>query len=313
MQLSYNTRTLKKSLKLLPIILLAYILYDLYRNENLLFSFDFLFEQQWTTLRWALLIPVILLMGVNWLIEARKWQLLTKEFFPMGIVRSFVSVLSGISTALFTPNRVGDFIGRVSHLPKKHRKNGMISSFFGSYSQWLLTIIMGWIAWIQLGTQFVDTILLYQLISVSYFLVIVTLVLFFLTNGFKLKIFNSFQKYFQHPPSSAIRIKLIGLSLLRYFIFTSQFFILLQLFGVDLSYGLVLSKLGLFYLFTSLIPSTFWGEIGIKESLAVWVFSGLIVNSLLIITTTLLLWFINLLVPALIGNYFLYKKARALA
>jgi hypothetical protein len=313
MQLSYNTRILKNSFKILPILLLAYILYDLFKNDKLLFSFEFLNAQQLTPLRWALLIPVILLMGVNWTVEARKWQLLTQEYFPLGIVRSFIAVLSGISTALFTPNRVGDFIGRVSHLPKKHRKNGMISSFFGSYSQWLLTIIMGWIAWIQLGTQFVDSIFIYQIISVAYFLVIITLVFFFLTNGFRLKIFNSFQKYFQHPPSNTIRLKLIGLSLLRYFIFTSQFYILLQMFGVDLSYGIVLSKLGLFYLFTSLIPSTFWGEIGIKESLAVWVFSGLIVNSLLIITTTLLLWFINLLVPAIIGNYFLYKKARALS
>lgn len=313
MQLSYNTRTLKKSLRLLPFIFLAYIIYDLLANKNLSFSLDFLVAQKWTSQRLALLIPVFILMNINWLIEARKWQVLTKEFYPMKILKSFASVLSGVSTALFTPNRVGDFIGRVSHLPKKHRKDGMISSFFGSYSQWLLTIIMGWIAWVQLGMQFVDSELIYSLISISYLVLIFALLFIFLRKGMDLNLFKSLQKYFVHPPSQTDRLKLLGLSFFRYLIFTSQFYILLQLFGVDLSYSLVLSKLGLFYLFTSLIPSTFWGELGIKESLAVWVFSGLIINSLLIIATTLLLWMINLLIPAIIGNYFLFKKARALS
>jgi hypothetical protein len=208
---------------------------------------------------------------------------------------------------------VGDFIGRVSHLPKEYRKSGMISSFYGSYSQWLLTIVMGWVAWVQLGKQFVSSVNVYMSISVIYLFLIVLFFVFFLSKGIKLKRLNRWTKYLKHPPSISIRIKLIALSLLRYFIFTLQFYLLLKLFGVDLSYAIVLSKLGLFYLFTSLIPSTFWGELGIKESLAVWVFSGLIINPLLIVSATLLLWMINLFIPSIAGNYFLYKKAVAIS
>ena len=312
MKISYSTSTLKKSMKLIPLLILAYILYDLSSNENLFFSFDFFVNQEWTLGRILILLPVVLLMLLNWLMEARKWQLLTDNYFPLTIRKAFASVLSGISTALFTPNRVGDFIGRVSHLPKEYRKKGMISSFFGSYSQWLLTIVMGWVAWTQLGMQMIESSDLYYTISGLYFVLIVVLFVLFLGKGFKSKLLNRWKKYLNQPPSLRLRIKLLALSLFRYFIFTLQFYLLLQLFGVDLNYGLVMSKLGLFYLITSMIPSTFWGEIGIKESLAVWVFSGLIVNSLIIISVTLLLWIINLLIPSIVGNYYLYKRTSVL-
>lgn len=299
-------------MKLIPLLILAYILYDLSTNENLSFSFDFLLDQKWTLGRVLILLPVIILMLLNWIIEAKKWQLLTQNYSPLSLTKAFTSVLSGISTALFTPNRVGDFIGRVSHLPKEHRKKGMISSFYGSYSQWLLTIVMGWIAWMQLGMQLVESRNVYLAVSGSYFLLIIGLFILFLGKGFRLSIFNRWKGYLNQPPSVRLRMKLLALSLFRYFIFTLQFFLLLQLFGVDLNYGLVMSKLGLFYLITSMIPSTFWGEIGIKESLAVWVFSGVIINSLIIITVTLLLWVINLLIPSIGGNYFLYKRVSTL-
>lgn len=313
MQISYNKSYLKKIVKLVPFIILAYIIYDLSKNENLTFSYDFLLEQNWTVNRVLIIVPVLLLMLLNWMVEAKKWQLLTLKYFPLSIKKAFISVLSGVSTALFTPNRVGDFIGRVSYLPKEHRKNGMVSSFFGSYSQWLLTIVMGWIAWIQLGRQFVNSSSVFLSISVLYFVLIVFLFTLFLGRGFKFKMAKRWTKHFNHPPTFTVRVKLISLSLFRYFIFTLQFYLLLRLFGVDLAYGLVLSKLGLFYLLTSLIPSTFWGELGIKESLAVWVFSGLIINSLVIISATLLLWMINLLIPAVLGNYFLFRKASAIS
>ena len=89
--------------------------------------------------------------------------------------------------------------------------------------------------------------------------------------------------------------------------FATQFYLLIRFFGVELGYATVFLKITLFYLITSIIPMTFWGEIGIKESVAVWVFSGLIYNSLIIIGVTLLLWLINLIIPALAGNYFLFK------
>jgi hypothetical protein len=308
MQISYNIKGLEKLLKLLPFGILVFILYDLIIENKLLFSWDFLYEMDWSFRRLALFIPVVLLMLLNWLLEAKKWQLLTYSYFPLSIKKSFISVLSGISTALFTPNRLGDFIGRFSHLPKKDKKKGVLSSIYGSYSQWLLTIIMGCLAWIQLGNQFVSNSKLYYSISIGYIAGIVVLLFLFMGNGKWIHSFKRLQKYKAFQPSKKIRISIILLSLFRYFVFTTQFYILLQILGVDLSYALVLSKLGLFYLLTSLVPSTFWGEIGVKESVAVWVFSGLIINSLIIVCATLLIWLINLIIPALIGNYFLYKE-----
>ena len=308
MHISYNTTFIKKSIKALPFAILIYILYDLMVNSDLYFSFDFLLDQDWSIARLLLFIPVFLLMILNWLLEAKKWQLLTNTYSVLSIKKAFISVLSGVSTALFTPNRIGDFIGRISHLPKEARKKGIVSSVYGSFSQWLLTIIMGWVAWIQLGDQFVSSDAIFHSISTVYLLGIIVLLFLFLGKGEWLSYFKKLTKYKAFRPSSNIKVKIILLSLFRYFVFTTQFYLLLHIMGVDLSYALVLSKLGLFYLLTSLVPSTFWGEIGVKESVAVWVFSGLIINSLIVVSATLLLWLINLIIPALAGNYFLFKK-----
>jgi len=310
MQSIIKKSNLKKSLRFFPILILAYIIYDLALNKNLHFSFDFLLQQKWSLIRLSIFFPIFILMLINWLLESKKWQLLTKDYHRLSLKESFLSVLSGISTALFTPNRIGDFIGRVSHLPNEHRKKGMISSFYGSFSQWLLTIIMGWIAWLQLGSKLVESQSLFVLISLFYFIIAGALLLLFLSGKVSLFKFVKNKLNFDNPPSTTIRIKLILFSFLRYLIFTTQFYLLFRLLGLNLDYALVLSKLGLFYLLTSLVPSTFWGELGIKESVAVWVFSGIVFNSLLIVCATLLLWFINLLVPAIAGNYFLYKKVR---
>lgn len=308
MQISYNRSKLKKVGQILPFIMLAYILFDLILNKKLYFSIDFLQSQTWGLSRSLIIVPVFLLMLINWLLEAVKWQLLTKKYYTLTIKRSFMSVWSGVSTAFFTPNRLGDFIGRVSHLPKGERKNGIVSSAYGSYSQWLLTLSMGWLAWVQLGDQFIRSEKAFLLLSFFSFILLVALFVLFFGKGSTMLLKQKWQEHLKYRPSKEEKTKLIVLSALRYLVFTSQFYLLLLFLGVELDYGLVLSKLGIFYLIASLLPSTFWGELGVKESLAVWIFSGLIINSFIIIAATFLLWMINLLIPAIMGNYFLYKR-----
>jgi hypothetical protein len=284
-------------------------MFDLFYRDKIGMSFDFLIDQKWQPVRFLWLIPIFGLMFLNWSFEALKWKLLVQPFYRLNFTNAFRSIWSGVSTALSTPNRLGDFIGKISHLPKVHRKKGVISSFYGSFSQWLITVIMGWIGWLYYGDQIISNPLLKTTFSfIGIMLILGFSILYLSQNAIKV-VPQKWKHYFVDSPTRSTKIKIVLFSFLRYLAFATQFYLLIRFLGLELGYTTVFLKITLFYLITSFVPASFWGEIGIKESVAVWVFSGLIYNSLIIIAITLLLWLINLVIPALVGNYFLLKTA----
>lgn len=297
----------KSALKVLPLFVLGAIIFDLVSHGKVGMSYDFLKNNDWGIEKLLWLIPVAILMIANWSFEAVKWRVLVNPFYKISFTHAFKSIWSGVSTALSTPNRFGDFIGKISHLPKDHRKKGMVSSFYGSYSQWLVTMVMGWVGWLFYGNQIIENADFRISLSIIGALVILLSVILFISNRSVTVVPEKWRHYFSDAPDFDSKTKIVLLSFLRYLAFATQFYLLIRFFGVELAYTTVFLKITLFYLITSLVPMTFWGEIGVKESVAVWVFSGLIYNSLIIISVTLLLWLINLIIPALIGNYFLFK------
>jgi hypothetical protein len=305
--IKFKSHSFKYGLKVLPVIILGVIIFDLFNRDKIGLSFDFLLDQDWQTSRFLWLIPVIGLMFINWSFEAFKWKSLIQPYYRMSFSNAFRSIWSGVSTALSTPNRLGDFIGKISHLPKDHRKKGVVSSFYGSYSQWLITVIMGWIGWLYYGDQIVGSPYVRTSISVIGMVLILLFVFLFISRIAVNLVPEKWKHYFKNTPDRNTKFRIVFFSFMRYLAFATQFYLLVRFLGLELGFITVFLKVTLFYLITSFVPVSFWGEIGIKESVAVWVFSGLIYNSLIIISITLLLWLINLVIPALVGNYFLIK------
>ncbi|HHH50470.1 MAG TPA: hypothetical protein ENK52_05790 [Saprospiraceae bacterium] len=59
------------------------------------------------------LVFTILLMPVNWIFETLKWQMLIQKFEQLSFFKTFKAILAGVTFAIFTPNRVGEYGGRV--------------------------------------------------------------------------------------------------------------------------------------------------------------------------------------------------------
>ena len=64
---------------------------------------------------------LLLFVFVNWGIEARKWQLLMKAVQPMSFITAFKSVLCGVTLSLNTPNRMGEYGGRILFVKEGNR------------------------------------------------------------------------------------------------------------------------------------------------------------------------------------------------
>ncbi len=266
------------------------------------------------------LIFTILLMPVNWGIETIKWQTLIKNIQNISFSIAVKAIFSGISLGIFTPNRIGEIGGRILYLNKGKRTFGLLATSLGSFSQLLTTIIAGLLGFAMFLIFFPNKTNISPIFDKLFLIIIlitllVLIYLFFnakLLNPLLLK-FSFFKKrqdqlkYFSNTKNSLL-LKILFLSLIRYLVFITQFYLLLTFSNIQISILQAFISISLLYLFSTLIPTTTLLELGIKGSLAIF-FIGLFSNNLLhILLTAMTLWVINLVIPSIIGSIFFIKK-----
>jgi len=90
--------------------------------------------------------------------------------------------------------------------------------------------------------------------------------------------------------------------LLRYFVFSIQFYLAVKFFGIEMSLidaGLAIS---LTWFVMAIIPTVGISEIGVRGSVALFFFGIFVQNPVAVVSATLLLWIVNLALPAIIGS-----------
>ena len=256
----------------------------------------------------------IILLFINWGLEAKKWQLMINPIQHMPYTLAFQSVLSGLATGLLTPNRLGNFIGRLAYLKKEHHNQAIIQTQIGNLAQFISTILMGIIGLlIAISYQF-NVIHSFWIIIFS-----ITILIFGLYIYFKPTIIFKFpiQRLISEKTKTSLtevndftslfKLKILALSILRYLIFSCQYYALFFMFNPTHSVKL-LSLIMVVFLLTTIIPSFFFGKLFVRESVAVFVFTWFPLNTTLIILVAFLLWMINLAFPAIVGALFLIKQ-----
>ena len=86
---------------------------------------------------------VVLMMLLNWFLESLKWRFLISKIERVTINRSIRAIFSGITVSAFTPNRVGEYAGRVFCLEKGDRIQAVLITVIGSMAQLITTIVFG--------------------------------------------------------------------------------------------------------------------------------------------------------------------------
>lgn len=267
------------------------------------------------------LVMIVLMMFLNWFLEALKWQFLISKIEQISIIRSIRAIFSGITVSAFTPNRVGEYGGRVFCLEKADRIQAVLITVIGSMAQLVTTIFFGCMGLLFLpkyspefsymlnNIEFGYSILIFLLLLLKILIVF----LFLNTSLFssilsKIQFLRKYEKYnevFSFYNTGEL-VKVLGYSFARYAVFTTQFIILLQLFEVNIAYldAIVLTMVMLFII--SIIPTIAITEIGVRGSVAIFLFGLLSTNYPGIFSATFIMWIINLVLPALIGTAFIF-------
>lgn len=259
------------------------------------------------------LVGVILMMFLNWLVEALKWRYMISKIENISIMTAYRAIFTGITVSTFTPNRIGEYGGRVFCLEQGDRIKAVFITVLCSMSQLLVTILYGSIS---LFILFDEILIDKTFLSVS---LLILLNLFLLFSYFnishivnflgKFKLINSFKKYLEVLVMYNYKDLFIAFiySNTRYFIFSLQFIILLHVFGINISFMDAILSVMLIFFFITITPTITIAEIGVRGSVAIFVLGLFSSNDIAILSSTTLLWLINLIIPAIIGSFFIFS------
>jgi len=252
------------------------------------------------------------LMPLNWWTEWRKWTLALKCAEVKSDKSTKIhSFLAGMISGMLTPNMLGNFIGRVLYFERSHRIQLTLLTFIGSMSQFVITMVVGALGIVLLQkTPFTNNfgaltyiiITLISLVFLFFYLKIEWLLRFLRRRTFVEGLFSIFSKH------KDIRFRMLILALMRHVVFTLQFACVLYAFGIDINASLFL-WIWQFYFWITLAPSLFLGKLGVRESVAVWVFAAAGMAELAVVLSAFSIWVMNLFVPTTLSLVFL-KRAK---
>ncbi|MCK5776275.1 MAG: flippase-like domain-containing protein [Bacteroidales bacterium] len=270
-----------------------------------------------------------ILMPFNWLIESIKWQFLIKKIENIGLIKAYQAVLAGTAISIFTPNRIGDYLGRIFILEKGDRLDGTVATIVGNLSQLLVTIIMGSLAIFY----YLNDIIMYFLpnyinfsIYLKFIIIIINISVLYIYFQFP-KIEQKLNKKFELHKYPIIRhlnllseltIKELSITLaysfLRFLIYSTQFYLLFLTFNIQMNLidGMLIVFL-IFFAFT-IVPSIAVAELGIRGIITIFIFNTLWTSQInngntetILISISSLLWLINIAIPSIVGTLFILK------
>jgi hypothetical protein len=93
----------------------------------------------------------------------------------------------------------------------------------------------------------------------------------------------------------------------RYLVFSHQYYFLFLAFDVDLPYLTLMASIATVYFLASSLPSFQFLDFAVKGSVALFFFEKLGVNEWVVVFIATLMWFLNVVLPVVIGSYFVLK------
>ena len=261
---------------------------------------------------------VVVLMFVNWGIEAKKWQLLINHLQQFSFHKALKSVLAGCSITMLTPNRVGEFGGRIIYVDNSNKIKAISLTIVGSISQLLVTLIMGcfglfflkyfsnesgnileilpnfWQSFIMSLSVIVTSVLLVFYLRLSWIVKLIE----------KVPVLQSFIRHISvlQEFNNMQLIQILSLSCLRYLVFVLQYVLLLQVIQIHIAGLLAFMLITIFYLCMAIVPTFGFIELPVRIGASWEILKLYTTNEVGVGAVALGIWLINLVIPALIGS-----------
>lgn len=308
---------------------LSYSLFKQIRDQPHLEESWLNIKASFTDIRVVNLLLVFVLMFANWSLEALKWKISVQQVQPVSFSRSLKAIFSGVSFSVTTPNRMGEYFGRVLYMNEGNRLKVISLTILGSLSQLIITIFFGLLALLILKPDIINAGLSgwadwINLAVIGALVALLVLTVFYFRIGWLTRWIEkipAIKKYIWlinelEKADTTLLMRLLSISMLRYFVFATQYFLLFRFFAVEVNWWQGFWATALVFFIMAITPTIELLEIALKIVVTKEIFAIFTVNTLAIGSVITTIWFINLVIPATIGSLLilgikLFKKDEA--
>ncbi len=262
------------------------------------------------------IIITLLLMPLNWGIECFKWKIITTQVEPISFKTAIKSVFTGICLGNIAPGRAMEFVAKIYFFKSENKPSITILHFINGMFQMLITVTAGICAiayTFNSNTNNQSSLLFYIIIFGGVILISIFCLAIFNIGYIQNKL--KFIKWFKLKEDAkslsfnkTIIISLLSLSIVRYTIFTMQFYLLYSSFSASIPFFTSVAGIAGYFMLTSIIPMISVIEPAIRAAIALFVFNSTPENSFSIIISSTLLWIINVVLPSGIGYLIILKE-----
>jgi len=297
---------------LLAVIALAYLVYRMVTFDH----WDQAgqrFSEAFQGNRLFFLAAAFLLIFLNFSSEAIKWQRLVNRLEPVSYLKSLAGILSSLTMAITTPNRIGDIVTRGLILKPGHRLAGSGHTFLCVLAQMVVTVTLGLVGAATYLPSNDYLLKSYEnawvfTISLSLAAGLILVALFFYID----KLSGLFQRFrwlkILHPFLVALqgvsfkdKAFLLLFSMIKFLTYITQFYLILHFFGIQIPLFTGLSAIALIYLILHFLPVPTIGDLGVRGSVSILILGPYTSDVPAVVFTTFIIWIINIMIPALIG------------
>jgi len=246
---------------------------------------------------------ILLLSVLNRYFEILKWQNLAKVIHEISLGEATKQVLAALTAGIFTPNGVGEYAGKALFYPKSEAKNVIFLNLICNGIQMVLTVIFGLFGLMYFNAKY--EVITTQTVAILFGGFVLLLIVLFSLKKIKIKgysIEKLVHKINEIP--KPIHRKNILLGVLRYLVFSHQYYFLFLAFDVDLPYFTLISTIAVVYFLASSLPTFQFLDFAVKGSVAIFFFEKLGVNEWIVVFISTLMWFLNVVLPVILGSYY---------
>lgn len=263
---------------------------------------------------YLILLVVLFLMPVNWGIESYKWKSITKQIEPISYSTALKSVFSGICVGNIAPGRAMEFLAKIVFFKPDNRPSVTVLHFINGMFQMLITVTVGLISITYKLNQYnQSSSFIYAVLAVG-----ILMILFFcwaILNVSFIQQKLKFIKWFKQMDdakhirfSKSLIIKLVSLSIVRYAVFTTQFYLIYNSLSPNNNIIQVFMSVAAYFMLTSLIPMISVIEPAIRAAIALFVFNNSGDNTIIVVLASTFVWIINVVIPSIIGYVIILKE-----
>lgn len=309
--------TLKKGrwLSLLVAVLsFSYIAYRLLQYHHR-FSLTDIPQVKTSVILLSLMAQVILLC-FNLFLESKKWQLLIGSVKIVSFGVALKMVLAGFASGIITPAKLGEPLGRALFLKKEFWGQATLLTYLGGMVSNMVVFAVAMpcvlaiyqLPWSRLPS--LSPLYLFILTALlSSFIFIWNKKKWFKKNTNRFKALQTIKELFYQialTPNYVITRAFVY-SLLRFAVYCLQLGIMFWLMGAHITTH-TLMLIPIYFMLVSMAPTFFLAELGIRGSVALFIFTGLSLPATSIVVAVTALWVLNQMLPALTGIVVIWQN-----